>query len=157
MSLLEAEFEIASIEGHNGLLTHLRYGCEQHVSDRESVVRFVVTSTSSADYRCEYGAIRNSVDHHKENSSIFDFRPRLLENGSQFNVVLLVPTGIGAEIGGHAGDAGPVARMLAEVSDTLVLHPNVVNASDLNEIPQNALYVEGSVITPAIQTLRRFP
>ena len=47
------------------------------------------------------------------------------------------------EIGGHAGDAGPVARMLAEVADTLVLHPNVVNASDLNEMPQNALYVEG--------------
>jgi hypothetical protein len=37
--------------------------------------------------------------------------------------------------------------MLAEVSDTLVLHPNVVNASDLNEMPENAMYVEGSVVT----------
>ena len=58
-----------------------------------------------------------------------------------------MPTGIGAELGGHAGDAGPVARLLAEVSDTLILHPNVVNASDINEMPANALYVEGSVIT----------
>ena len=60
---------------------------------------------------------------------------------------MVVPTGIGAEIGGHAGDAGPVAQMLAEVTDTLVLHPNVVNASDLNELPENSLYVEGSVLT----------
>ncbi len=40
-----------------------------------------------------------------------------------------------------------MARLLAEVSDTLVLHPNVVNASDVNEMPSNSLYVEGSVIT----------
>ena len=147
MSLFEAGFEVPAIAGHKSLLTHLRRVCEQHVSDGESVVRFVVTSTSSAGYRCEYGAIRSSSERHLENGSIFDFRPRLVENGTRFNVVLLVPTGVGAEIGGHAGDAGPVAQMLAEVSDTLVLHPNVVNASDLNEMPQSALYVEGSVIT----------
>ena len=29
----------------------------------------------------------------------------------------------------------------------MILHPNVVNASDINEMPDNALYVEGSVIT----------
>ena len=28
----------------------------------------------------------------------------------------------------------------------LIVHPNVVNASDINEMPENALYVEGSVI-----------
>ena len=32
------------------------------------------------------------------------------------------------------------------VCDTLVTHPNVVNATDINEMPANALYVEGSVI-----------
>jgi hypothetical protein len=32
------------------------------------------------------------------------------------------------------------------VCDTLITHPNVVNASDINEIPENGLYVEGSVI-----------
>jgi len=35
---------------------------------------------------------------------------------------------------------------LASACDTLVTHPNVVNASDINELPENALYVEGSVI-----------
>ena len=61
-------------------------------------------------------------------------------------MAFLIPTGIGAEIGGHAGDATPAARLIAEVCDTVILHPNVVNASDINEMPTNALYVEGSVI-----------
>lgn len=62
------------------------------------------------------------------------------------NVVMIIPTGIGAEIGGHAGDANPVAKLLGAVSDRLILHPNVVNASDINEMPENALYVEGSML-----------
>jgi hypothetical protein len=60
---------------------------------------------------------------------------------------MLVPTGIGCELGGHAGDANAAARLLASVCDTLITHPNVVNASDLNELPENGLYVEGSIIT----------
>ena len=60
--------------------------------------------------------------------------------------VMIVPTGIGAEIGGHAGDANPVAKLIASVCDTLILHPNVVNASDINEMPENSLYVEGSAL-----------
>jgi hypothetical protein len=60
------------------------------------------------------------------------------------NIVMIVPTGIGCEIGGHCGDAAPAARMLGECCENLILHPNVVNASDLNEMPHNALYVEGS-------------
>lgn len=59
------------------------------------------------------------------------------------NVVMIVPTGIGCEIGGHCGDANASARLLGACCDTLVLHPNVVNASDINEMPPNALYVEG--------------
>lgn len=62
------------------------------------------------------------------------------------NVVMLIPTGVGCEIGGHAGDATPVARLLGSVCDKLILHPNVVNASDINEMPENALYVEGSIL-----------
>lgn len=62
------------------------------------------------------------------------------------NVVLIVPTGIGAEIGGHAGDANPVAKLLASTCDKLITHPNVVNASDINEMTENTLYVEGSIL-----------
>lgn len=60
--------------------------------------------------------------------------------------VLIIPTGIGCPIGGHAGDANPVAKLIGACCDKVILHPNVVNASDINEMPDNALYVEGSVL-----------
>ena len=62
------------------------------------------------------------------------------------NVVFIVPTGIGAEIGGHSGDATPAAKLVASVCDKLFIHPNVVNASDINEMSENMLYVEGSIL-----------
>ena len=67
------------------------------------------------------------------------------------NVVMIIPTGIGCEIGGHCGDATPPARLLGACCDNLVLHPNVVNASDLNEMPANALYVEGNHLDRFLQ------
>ncbi len=60
--------------------------------------------------------------------------------------VLIVPTGLGAEIGGHAGDANPVAKLLGAASDLLITHPNVVNASDINEMPPNCWYVDGCLL-----------
>ena len=62
------------------------------------------------------------------------------------NVVFIVPTGIGAEIGGHSGDATPAAKMIASLCDRLFIHPNVVNASDINEMTPNMLYTEGSIL-----------
>lgn len=60
-----------------------------------------------------------------------------------YTVVLIVPTGIGAAIGGYAGDALPVARAIAQVADTLITHPNVLNGAQLYWPMDNALYVEG--------------
>lgn len=60
------------------------------------------------------------------------------------NGVFIIPTGIGCKIGGHAGDATPAAKLVASVCDNLIIHPNVVNASDINEMTDNMLYVEGS-------------
>jgi hypothetical protein len=60
--------------------------------------------------------------------------------------IFLIPTGIGAKIGGHAGDATPAAKLIAACCDKLILHPNVVNAADINEMPSNSLYVEGSIL-----------
>jgi hypothetical protein len=62
------------------------------------------------------------------------------------NVAFIIPTGLGCTIGGHAGDATPAAKLIAKCCDKLILHPNVVNASDINEMPHNALYVEGSIL-----------
>jgi len=60
--------------------------------------------------------------------------------------VMIIPTGLGAKIGGDAGDASPAAKLLARCCDTLIVHPNVVNASDINEMTENMLYVEGSIL-----------
>ena len=62
------------------------------------------------------------------------------------NIVMIIPTGIGCRIGGDAGDATPAAKLLASVCNKLILHPNIVNASDINEMPSNSLYVEGSIL-----------
>jgi len=60
-----------------------------------------------------------------------------------YTVVLIVPTGIGAAIGGYAGDALPVARAIASISDRLITHPNVLNGAMLYWPLPNAYYVEG--------------
>ncbi|MEG4804872.1 DUF3326 domain-containing protein [Microcoleus sp. ARI1-B5] len=64
-------------------------------------------------------------------------------NPRPLTVVLIVPTGVGASIGGFAGDALPVARAIAQISDTLIAHPNVLNGAQLYWPIPNALYVEG--------------
>ncbi|OWM86238.1 uncharacterized protein LOC116211511 isoform X1 [Punica granatum] len=60
-----------------------------------------------------------------------------------YTSVMIVPTGVGASIGGYAGDALPVARALSSVVDCLISHPNVLNAAMLYWPMPNALYVEG--------------
>ncbi len=60
-----------------------------------------------------------------------------------YTAVLIIPTGIGAAIGGYAGDALPVARAVAQICDRLITHPNVLNGAQLYWPLSNALYVEG--------------
>ena len=56
----------------------------------------------------------------------------------------IVPTGIGASIGGFAGDASYWARKFASLPDTkLIVNPNVVNAGCFSGITPNMFYVEG--------------
>ena len=62
---------------------------------------------------------------------------------AKFAVVQIVPTGVRCEIGGYAGDACPVTNLLAASADLVITHPNAVNASELNEMAGNVLYVEG--------------
>ena len=60
--------------------------------------------------------------------------------------VFVVPTGIGASIGGFAGDAGLVAAKIAE-EFPLIVNPNTVNAACFSAINDNMLYVEGFALT----------
>ena len=65
----------------------------------------------------------------------------MLENGEKL-AAFIVPTGVGASIGGYAGDASVYARRLARKS-RLIVNPNVVNAGGFSGITDNMLYVEG--------------
>src|SRR3989344_5748182 len=126
--------------------------CIRHkLPQQHRVIRFVITKTNKDGYYSELDIILPDKNEEAalfpKDSSIFDFRKRTHENTGGFNAVLLIPTGIGAEIGGHCGDGNAVARLVAGACDTLITHPNVVNASDINEMTEKTLYVEGSILT----------
>lgn len=57
----------------------------------------------------------------------------------------IVPTGIGASIGGFAGDASCYARKIAQHCN-LIVNPNVVNAGCFSGITDSMLYTEGYAI-----------
>jgi hypothetical protein len=147
VKLAETEITIPVAPGHRNLIAHIRKAVEFRLGDGAVPVRFAATAMDDTHYHCEFGTIEGlDAADGKPPDSIFRFRRRKIERTDAFNAVFLVPTGIGAEIGGHAGDSTPAARVLAAACDTLITHPNVVNASDINEMPDNALYVEGSAI-----------
>lgn len=60
-----------------------------------------------------------------------------------FNTAIIIPTGVGASIGGYAGDAMTLLKLFSEISDCVITHPNVANAASFQALPNNALYVEG--------------
>ncbi len=68
----------------------------------------------------------------------------MLENNKKLGV-FIVPTGIGASIGGYAGDASCYAKLFSK-NNTLIVNPNVVNAGGFSGIDENMLYVEGFAI-----------
>ena len=148
MSLHELELELPVTLGQTDLLARIREALRFRLPGHVTPLRFAITRSEETRVHCNISCLQSPEKSSLlGDRSIFEFRPRRFERADSFNVVFQVPTGIGSEIGGHAGDATPAARLVAEVCDTLIVHPNVVNASDINEMPTNALYVEGSVIT----------
>jgi len=148
MLLTEQEIDIPAYKDNSSLLSYFEEAIVKYVDGKGIPIRFAVTQSDNKGYHCELGVLTGIDDLRiAQPASIFEFARREVENTDKFNAVMIVPTGIGAEIGGHAGDAAPAARLLASVCDTLITHPNVVNASDINEMPENGLYVEGSVIS----------
>lgn len=58
----------------------------------------------------------------------------------------IVPTGVRASVGGYLGDATPFANLIASVSDSTIVNPNVVNGGVLNLMRENITYTEGTVM-----------
>ncbi len=149
MIVYQREVNIPKYKENNSIISHFEQHIKANIDENEIPIRFVITQTDNNKYKCELGVIRvnNGYSTPAIEPPIFKFAPRKIENSSQFNAVLIIPTGIGAELGGHSGDAGALARLIASNCDKLITHPNVVNASDINELPENGLYAEGSAIT----------
>ena len=147
MLLVEREIDIPITKEKTSLLSYFAEAIYDYISIDEIPVRFVVTESNERVFHCELGILTDTKDFSDiQPESIFNFIPRKFENTKDFNVVMVVPTGIGAAIGGHAGDASAAAKLIASICDNFVTHPNVVNASDINELPENGLYVEGSAL-----------
>ena len=100
---------------------------EEHVLIESTILRF------NSQHR--YARNLSTIEILEPRRKVFQARP--------FGIVQIIPTGIRCEFGGFAGDAGPVTNLLAAATDFLVTHPNAVNASELNEMASNILYVEG--------------
>ena len=95
--VIERQFKVVVSDTVPGINARLKEACT--VAESEEIpVRFVVTSSSHRSYRCEMAVVRSKVLRgHRSVASIFDFRKRVMHRSERFNVVLIVPTGIGAE------------------------------------------------------------
>lgn len=99
---------------------------------REVVIESTIVRFNEGERYC---GTFDSIELLHPRRKLFPARP--------WGVVQIVPTGIRCEFGGFAGDASPVTNLLACGVDFLVTHPNAVNASELNEMAANVLYLEG--------------
>ena len=72
---------------------------------------------------------------------------KLISNADSDDIVcLIVPTGVGASIGGYAGDSNPLAKLISYGSKYFLTHPNVVNGAVLTDLPKNLIYLEGFLL-----------
>jgi hypothetical protein len=102
------------------------------VTEREALIESTFVELDAGDpYRERFGDIELTSPRKKDHQD------------ATFAVVQIVPTGVRCEIGGFAGDACPATNLLSAAADVLITHPNAVNASDINEMASNVLYVEG--------------
>jgi len=121
----------------------------ENLNAHEYPLRFAIVAVEDNEIVIEVTTVTYAPDlpYAKALSSIEILKPRRkVFQASPFGVVQIVPTGVRCEFGGFAGDAGPATNLLAASVDFLVTHPNAVNASELNEMAANALYVEGKAL-----------
>lgn len=114
----------------------------------KQITRFAISQTNEDQSHFEWAEMEGEGSGLYKD--IFEFSPRTHVDARSFNAVMIVPTGIGAETGGDSGDGNAAARLIGHSVDTLITHPNVVNAADVNEMTANTIYVEGSVLNRLI-------
>jgi hypothetical protein len=122
---------------------------KQDLKDNQYPLRFAIVAVENNKIIIDATIITydSSSNYYEKLNTIELLNPRKkLFQDSSFGVVQIIPTGIGCEIGGFAGDACPATNLLASAVDFVVTHPNAVNASEINEMATNVLYVEGKAL-----------
>ena len=61
-------------------------------------------------------------------------------------VAMVVPTGVGARIGGFIADGGPFLKVVESLGDIVITHPNVVNGGDFYAGGHRSWYVDGYIL-----------
>ena len=147
MQLHEIRVSVPLAPGNRGLIEHIEKVLSFRFVDGEIPLRLAVTSIDGDHYHCEVGCLVGVQAGELESGRpLVEFRRRGAETSARVNAVFPAPPCTGAATVGPPGETAPAAHWLGAGVDHLVTHPNVVNASDINEIPANASYVEGSVI-----------
>src|SRR6188508_2333887 len=147
MKVTSQQLNVRQLLNGRSPITTLKDAADAAFGENATPVRVAVTGKTRSGHTCEIEAVEPKVYGSDDTeANVFEYRQRRLARADKFNAVMLIPTGVDCSIGGHAGDATPASRLLANVCDQLILHPNVVNASDVNEQTENSLYVEGSII-----------
>jgi hypothetical protein len=147
MQIRERRFQSAAAQPNHEWLDYVLANARSEVGDDELLLRVIVDESSEGGIAGEGLVMAGTAAALPVIPDPFTLVRRQFENCDTFNAALIIPTGVGAELGGHAGDAGPLTKLLGEICSSLITHPNVVNASDINESPTNCHYVEGSVLT----------
>jgi hypothetical protein len=107
------------------------------------VLRYAIVEVEGDQKTIEVALIEDSDEIQKGDLRRTTIVPGIDDGGKKFVVANIVPTGVRAEIGGWIGDATPATNVLAEISDYVITHPNVLNAAFLNYGRDNVLYTEG--------------
>lgn len=147
MKVTSQQLNVRQLFNGRSPIATLKDAADAAFGSEATPIRVAVTSKTRAGHACEIEAVEPKVYGSDDTeANVFEYRQRRIARTNAFNAVMLIPTGVDCVTGGHAGDATPASRLLANVCDQLILHPNVVNASDVNEQTENSLYVEGSII-----------
>ncbi len=146
MKIHNVSFTTPARASDGGWLRTVTAALEQHLEPDSYPLRFAIVAVKQGELVVEATTVQYSPDS-KYAASLREVElnhPRRKQYQAQpFGVVQIVPTGLRCEIGGYAGDACPATNLLAASADVVITHPNAVNASELNEMASNVLYVEG--------------
>jgi hypothetical protein len=145
--VLRSEFLQVHIPSGANILTHVSNFLVEEQRRGTAVLRWGLVALQDSIAVLEVCRTRgNTVEEPQDDSD------KRVANGPA--VALVVPTGVGASIGGFIGDAGAVTRAFELTTDLLITHPNVVNGADLYG-GDGAIYVDGYTLDEFFAGSRR--